>query len=469
MDKRDDGVNFVSFSWKRFICGVMLFLVGLHDLFIFWPLSGRYVSTGSVMTFEGPSYFLSTGLVPLVVGIGLLVYSGLSYFKGKISQEGDKLKIVEKRIIKKVKTNIDKEKILSISLTNNEIGIKYLWLFLFIPYLIVNYYYMIVNFNQPFVVDFVNRTAVVILVSIIFSAIGLTILFCFPQWLLEIYTTEGKHELWFEPFKKGRDQIKKVAIALGIVEDAEKEAVRISSIKNVSVRNLILAVFFIGYGAFNIISFMTTFAIFQTIVTYILVIMGVYLLSKELRKVPMSLESTKDKPIKENSASIYYQRYFYWKNNNENSRETKYILNNFEVFWAICAGIIFIVVPFKIAQIWLVINDYNIDILLDNAIITTIFGAAIMGALTYYLLMPEKQIYMKSSKFTLKFPAFKSELRKKEEKKKVSAFKNIFKDRALKRQFIKRIVYISICIAFGIILLMWQYFFYFNLFNIFNF
>ena len=74
------------------------------------------------MTFEGPSYFLSTGLIPLIVGIILLIYSILSYFKGELFKDNENFILNEKRFKWNVKNILKREEILRISLSNNEIG-----------------------------------------------------------------------------------------------------------------------------------------------------------------------------------------------------------------------------------------------------------------------------------------------------------------------------------------------------------
>lgn len=464
-------LKFTSFSWKRLICAMIYAAIGFITLIIFYPLSGRYVPTGSVMTFEGPSYFVPTGLIPLLVGIGLIVYSILSYFKGNISKDDKQITISEKRYFKLIETKIEKEKILKMNLTNNEIGIKYIWLFLFIPYLIINYYYMILNFNQPFIIGFVNITGIVILISIIISAFGLIILFAFPQWLMEIYTNEGKYELWFEPYKHGREVINNIARTLEIIKGNTNEKIEIDPFKNFSLKNVLLSSFFLAYGIFNVVSFMTTLAIFQTIICHILIIMGVYLLSKELRNLPIPSENSDEDQIKYKIQSKYYQKYYCVRKIDE--KKIKYMHDDFDVFWAVCAGIIFIFTPFNIIQNWMVINYGNIGSVLDDAIITTIFGSIILFLVAFYILIPEKYLWVKSDKWQFKYPLIKIVSKNKLELKRIShelkiEFKSNFEDPLLKSEFKKRILFVLISGLIGFIVLLWQYFFYFNLFNIFN-
>ncbi|MHA1292478.1 MAG: hypothetical protein ACTSQJ_07405 [Promethearchaeota archaeon] len=470
--EKEKQFEFISFSWKRFIAAILFTIVGILNLIIFEPFTGRHIPTGSILTFEGPSYFFASGFIPLIVGISLFLYCLLSYFKGKISFDNTNIMFYEKRGRKIIETKFEKEKIIRMSLANNKIGVKYLWLFLFVPYLIVNYYYMILNFNQPFLEGLINLTALIILISIVICSAGMIILFIFPQWLLEIYTDKGKYELWFEPYKQGRNAIKNIAISLGIIEGSKIEDISISSAKNISVFNILLALFYLIYGLFNVIMFMTTYAIFQTIICYLLVIIGIYLFSKELRKLPLPIEIDRKNDIRYNLQSKYYQQYFYLKS--IRNKEIGYKCNDFELFWGITIGLIYIIIPFKIIQIWLVINDYNIIYILDNAIIITIIGGIIMLFLAIYILIPKETLLLRSEKFNINRPFIRSDRKAHFSLKQIlqkanKAFKHNFSNAELKRQFEKRIAFLIIAGTIAFILIIWQYFFYFNLFNIFNF
>jgi len=469
---KENKIEFISFSWKRFLASLIFLAVAILNIVIFGVSLGRHIPTGSVFTFEGPSYFFTSGLVPFLVGIFLLFYCILSYFKGSVKKDEGSVIFSEKRFKRLAETKIDNDKIIRMHLTNNEIAIKYLWLFLLVPYLIINYYYMIVNFNQPFLVDPVNTTALVILISIVLSAVGMVILFAFPQWLLTIYTEEGKYEIWFEPFPHGRDTIKNIALVMGISENEREEIIEIKPLKNLSLRNIILAITFLAYGIFNVVSFMTTLAIFQTIIVYPLIFMGVYLFSKELRKLSLPSERDIKENLRYNIQSKYYQEYFYMKKCD--IREVKYQHNDFEVFWGICTGFIFIFIPFKIIQMWIVLNETNIAIILDNAIVMTLIGGVLMFLVAFHILVPTRTLLFRSNNSNAKKPFDKTELREKSTAKEkikdiVNAFRLNLSDPELKRCFIKRAIYIIICVIISIILLMWQYFFYFNLFSIFNY
>ncbi|MHA1805799.1 MAG: hypothetical protein ACTSU4_14880 [Promethearchaeota archaeon] len=452
-------IEFISFSWKRLIAAILLLSVGVMDFIIFQPLYGRHVPTGSIMTFEGPSYFVSAGLIPFIVGIGLIIYVILSYFKGKIIQAGETFTLMEDRNFMKDEIVIKKEDILLMRLTNNEIGIKYLWLFLFVPYLIYNYYYMILNFNQPFITGLVNITAFFTLISMIGSLLALIILFGFPQWFLEIYTPEGRFELWFEPFMERKKKIEAIFSMLSSLSKEGPSTIKTTPLKTVNKFNLFYSLFFLFYGMLNVVLFMTTFAVHQTLVSHFLIILGAYLLSKELRKTPFPLEF--NEPQKENAYRIkshYYQTFIF--TNKGLDYQPQRTLEWFEVFWFMCSTGLFISVPFKILQNFLIINSQNQNIILGNLILDFILGFITLLLLTLLLFKPSEKICFKNNNFIVLYPIVKSEIKK---PVRWASWK-IFK-----KQYERRILFIITCVIISLLILFWQYFFYFNLFNIFNF
>lgn len=465
-------LEFISFSWKRLVAALLFLAVSILNIAFFGVFSGRHIPTGSIISFEGPSYFFSSGLLPTIIAMGLIVYCFLSFFRGSIESDEETIHFTEKRFRNLVKTDFSKHSIVRMELTNNAMAIKYLWLFLLIPYLIVNYYYMILNFNQPFLVGPINLTAVIILLSILLSSIGMIVLFHFPQWLLTIYTDCGKYELWFEPYKRGRELAQKIAETLEIIEGKNEELIKIDTNTNMSQANLLLTAFFLIYGLYNIINFMTSLAIFQTIVVYPMIIVAVYLFSKELRKLPLPTENSVAGELRYNLKSRYYQKYLFIKNYREKKIER--IHHKFDLFWVIIAGIIFIFVPFKIIQIWMILNEDNILILIDNAIILTVFGGCIMLLISLYILTPVNQVIIQTNETQVIAPKLitsKSRIISLRDSTKnvISAFRLNFKNPELKRQFFKRSLFMLITLMVAVLLIIWQYFFYINLFNIFNF
>ena len=471
MSSSDKIIKFVSFQWKRFIAAQFFLAVSLLNIIFFGISSGRHIPTGSIMTFEGPSYFLASGLIPTLIAIGLILYCVFSYFHGEISRANEKLSISEKRFKWQSQIKLNFNQISRIELSNNRVAIKYLWLFILVPYLVVNYYYMILNFNQPFVDGFINLTALILLLSILLSSIGLVILFNFPQWLLEIYTSEGRYELWFEPFRNGRRIIEDIASSLIPTDTNMPQKIKIKSVKNLSSKNLFISLVFFGYGIINVVFFMTPFAFFHTLIVYPLMIIGIYLLSKELRKLPLPKELEAKDHIQYALESRYYRKYFYLRHIEE--RSIQFSHPKFDLFWALNILILFVFIPFKIIQIWLVLNQQNIEVLIDNALFLTLIGVSLLILSSFYLLYPEKRLSLSSKDFHISQPYLKPSERTSMKIKDfltqfLKNFKSNFSNKNLKAQFLKRILFLAICVCVAILLILWQYFYYFNLFNIFN-
>ncbi|MHA1282944.1 MAG: hypothetical protein ACTSQP_10605 [Promethearchaeota archaeon] len=470
-------IEFNSFSWKRLIAALLLCILSAINIITFGITAGRHIPTGSIMTFEGPSYFFASGLIPTIVGFGLILYCIFSFFHGKIINDDLKIVFIEKRFGKEIKTEINKDDIARIDLKNNEIAIKYLWLFLFAPYLIINYYYMILNFNQPFIIGAVNIVGLIILISIILSLLALIILFHFPQWLLTIYDSKGKHELWFEPFPSGRNKIESIAKVLGILNknDEKNHSIQINLKNKISIINLTISIFLFGYGIENVVLFQTEGALFQTIIVYPIIIIGLYLFSKELRSLPIfeNQKSIFKDDIHLNLKSRYFQRFLYIKDCKNG--EIKFTHNEFDLFWFACTGITFIALFFKIIQIWFVLNEFNFEVLASMALRLTIMGALIMLLISIYILVPIRTFtinYGNSANLHFLIKNIKKDrepLNLTEEFKSViKDFKKNFSDPILKREFLKRMLFILITLVISVLIFIWQYFYYVNLFNIFN-
>jgi len=199
--------------------------------------------------------------------------------------------------------------------------------------------------------------------------------------------------------------------------------------------------------------------------------MGVYLLSGELRKLPLPAEGIAQENARYNLKSRYYQQFLYVKKSDKS--EIGYNHIDFEVFWGICTGAVFVAIIFKITQMWMVLNPVNIAIILDNAIIMTLIGGGILFLIGFHIFVPQKTLFVRADNFNVKSSFLKKQEREtkgiKDSIKGIKeTFKQNFSDPVLKKKFKKRMIFVLIACCIAIIVLMWEYFFYFNLFNIFN-
>ncbi len=218
---------------------------------------------------------------------------------------------------------------------------------------------------------------------------------------LKIYTTEGKYELWFEPYKarSTRSLVKQIAIALGIIEGKKEGEIKVKPLQNISCGNLVLSIIFLGYGLFNVIAFMTIIAFFQTFIAYILIIMGSYVLSNELRKLPIPQEGNS---IRYDITSKYYQEFVYAKKIQNKSLMFCHI--KFEVFWSLTMGAFLLFVTFTIVQMWMVLNQDNIRLILIDTILMTIIGAGLAFLLILHALAPRKYLLVKAESYEFGAP-----------------------------------------------------------------
>jgi len=328
-------IEYQNLSLSRVISCLICWIVAIINIVVFGIESGRHIPYGSVINFEGPSYFFISGLFPLLIGLIMGISFIFSYHKGTLSIEGNKYKFTEKRIIKIINTEIERENILSINLANNETGIKYLWLIVFIPYLVITYLFGLLNLNQPFIIG-IPVTATVVLISVILTAVVIIILFAFPPWLLQIYAKEGYYEFWFDPLKN-KQQVIDGILDIMEIKKAETE-IMLSEKKNKPWDVLLIGLAFLIIGIINIISFNPHISMLNLVISWTLITIGTYILITTIKELnPGESEKlflddyNKHGDLRINIRGKYYQKYFWIKRPDEKKFGLAY--ESFEVFW----------------------------------------------------------------------------------------------------------------------------------------
>ena len=100
-----------SLDENQLFIGGGLFVVGIMNLLIFGgSLGSRYIILGSTFQFQGPSYFFSVGLIPLIIGLIFLIFAGLNARKLIINEKENQILIKESYFYRKKEYEIDKSK-----------------------------------------------------------------------------------------------------------------------------------------------------------------------------------------------------------------------------------------------------------------------------------------------------------------------------------------------------------------------
>ena len=172
------------------------FLIGIINWLVFGTETGRYVELGSVLTFQGYSYFYIIGLYPSLLGIGLLIKISLQWRKIILNREKDQLIITEQRGWIKSIEHINLDKIQKIHITNLMPSRRSWWIVILAPYLL-----LCLNFGTPNInlakLSGSFLPGIIILGSGMIGLILLLFLLYNKEILVQIQVPTGYYELVF--------------------------------------------------------------------------------------------------------------------------------------------------------------------------------------------------------------------------------------------------------------------------------
>lgn len=188
-----------SFASSRFMASFLLVIMSLGMALQFGFAVTQENHVGSWFTLGGPSLFYPTAALPLLISVGLFLYVILSTSNMTFSRTANFFIVEEYRFMAPWKTEIPKDKVKAIRLTNANTGPKFLWVFVLGPlayFLYVDGFYLITNpLNQD--LTYMNASAYIIAGTVIL--IAMVLLTVKTQLYLEIVTDENYYELQFSP------------------------------------------------------------------------------------------------------------------------------------------------------------------------------------------------------------------------------------------------------------------------------
>ena len=195
----------ISFDIIQFLIGMGLFIVGIVNFIVFGgSLGSRYLLFGSAFMFQGPSYFYSVGLIPLILGLGFMIYTGLNMRRLKIdekeNEKENQILITETYFYRKGNNEIPKEQISRYNFTNFASNKRHFLLLVLIPYFSFNFNNGIGNLALHQISDF-PITGTMLILSIFIVLILILIYIYNSTWKLMIFTMQGYYILKFSPFR----------------------------------------------------------------------------------------------------------------------------------------------------------------------------------------------------------------------------------------------------------------------------
>ncbi len=208
-EKTVESTTYFSFAWSRFIAGLIFIGFGIADFVLLGHLIGHqneesigvYVGQGSAVFLGGVSFFYTVGLVPLIIGIWLVIFSIFSAYKGVLSRSESSFYFHEKRLISPQFTELRQSGIKRIRYQNNHLGPKKVWFFLLIPMSIRVLQFGFPLFGEHRAADEILPTLMVL--TALGNFIALFLLVFFPQKFLEFSNSDKIYKTWIAPLSTG--------------------------------------------------------------------------------------------------------------------------------------------------------------------------------------------------------------------------------------------------------------------------
>jgi hypothetical protein len=154
---------------------------------------------GNWFVLGGPTLFYPFSLLPMLISIGLMGYLLFSNAMITFSKTPHFIQIEEYRFLAPWITEIPRDEIIAVQITNGRTGAKNAWIFLLgfhiVLCLIEAYHYL----SNPFTFGYGNQTGNGYLLTAIVQSVVLGILVFKTQTFIEVITSNKRYELQIEP------------------------------------------------------------------------------------------------------------------------------------------------------------------------------------------------------------------------------------------------------------------------------
>ena len=404
-----DSTKYFSFAWSRFISGLIFIGFGIADFILLGHLIGHqneesigiYVGQGNAVFLGGVSFFYTVGLVPLIIGIGLVIFAIFSAYKGDLSRSESSFYFHEKRPISPQFTELNQSGINRLRYRNNYLGPKKVWFFLLIPMSIRVLQFGFPLFGEHRAVDEILPTLMVL--TGLGNFIALFLLVFFPQKFLEFSTTEKIYKTWIAPFSFGNSPNDSLLKTLNIFKESAESPEEISSLStgkisesfhqslNVDVKSqknyfrlilggflLVISIISLSFG----ILFSTNFSMIGA--TYgILLIVQAYN-NDFAEKISIKLDP-KTKIL--NYSKIFKKKLYVEKISDVDKVGIIEHFRKFDVLDIICTSILLYLSAFESILGWKY-HDFSSPLILVDIFFTVLFCSCLLLLLMYYWAIP---------------------------------------------------------------------------------
>ncbi|WP_457559228.1 hypothetical protein [Candidatus Harpocratesius sp.] len=205
--KKGKILSFFSFPWSYFFVSVAFLTVGILDYVLLGHLIGHpenptiseYVGQGNAVFLGGISFFYTIGLIPLLVGFFMFIYSILSIKQVILSFDNEMYSIQERNLVFSRITEIDSQKASKITLSNQGMKFKNIWILLFIPMALRILQYGIPLFREHLAKD--DILPLMMVITALIDICAAVIILLFPKYRLSFDTPTHLFQLTFFPLQ----------------------------------------------------------------------------------------------------------------------------------------------------------------------------------------------------------------------------------------------------------------------------
>lgn len=193
-----DFLKIPSIAHSRLIAALFPILLAGINMYLYGVVFLSQSSVGNWFVLGGPTLFYPLSLLPMIVAIGLMIYLLFSNAMITFSKTPHFLQIEEYRFLAPWITEIPRDEIIAVQITNGRTGAKNAWIFLLgfhiVLCMIEAYHYL----SNPFTFGYGNQTGISYLLTAVVQTVVLGILVFKTQTFLEIITHTKRYELQIE-------------------------------------------------------------------------------------------------------------------------------------------------------------------------------------------------------------------------------------------------------------------------------
>ena len=195
-------VKISNFAWFQLVCSILLIIVAVIQ-YLEWGADFAFENEkGNWIYLGGPSLFYATSFFPTFYAVGLMIYAIFSQKHIIFQETKESYVICEKRFTLKNYTEIPKENITAVFISNTKTGVRFLWIFplgIHIWYLGIDAFAYLLN---PMAFDRGLITGWYFILQVVVNLIVLMILILSPISYLEIHNNEKRYIIKFISIKK---------------------------------------------------------------------------------------------------------------------------------------------------------------------------------------------------------------------------------------------------------------------------